>query len=101
MWSFVNDKGNKQWIWLGLDVATREIIEVHIGARSEHGARQLWDSLPGAYRQCAVAYTDFWDAYGSVFPKKRHKAVGKETGKTTTCKFTQSRPMAIAGLARP
>ena len=83
MWSFVNDKGNKQWIWLALDVATREIIGVYIGDRSEHGARQLWNSLPGVYRQCAVAYTDFWDAYGSVFPKKRHKAVGKETGKTS------------------
>jgi IS1 family transposase len=35
------------------------------------------------YRQCAVAYTDFWDAYGAVFPNKRHKAVGKETGKTS------------------
>jgi insertion element IS1 protein InsB len=30
-----------------------------------------------------VAYTDFWSAYGLVFPEKRHKAVGKETGKTS------------------
>lgn len=28
MWSFVNDKGNKQWIWLALDVTTREIVGV-------------------------------------------------------------------------
>ena len=35
------------------------------------------------YRQCAVAYTDFWDAYGCVLPQKRHHAVGKETGKTS------------------
>ena len=26
------------------------------------------------YRQCAVAYSDFWAAYGAVFPIKRHKA---------------------------
>ena len=83
MWSFVNDKGNKQWIWLALDVVTREIIGVHVGDRSEQGARQLWNSLPGVYRQCAIAYTDFWDVYGTVFPEKRHKAVGKETGKTS------------------
>ncbi|MGB5637225.1 MAG: IS1 family transposase [Waterburya sp.] len=83
MWSFVNDKGNKQWIWLALDVATREIVGVHVGDRSEEGARQLWASLPSVYRQCAVAYTDFWDAYGCIFPKKRHKSVGKETGKTS------------------
>ena len=60
MWLFVNDKGNKQWIWLALDVTTREIVDVHVGARSEQGARQLWNSLPSIYRQCAVAYTNFW-----------------------------------------
>ena len=31
---------------------------------------------------CAVAYTDFWRAYALVFPAQRHKAVGKESGKT-------------------
>ena len=30
-----------------------------------------------------MAYTDFWDAYALVFPQTRHKAVGKETGKTS------------------
>jgi IS1 family transposase len=34
------------------------------------------------YRQCAVCYTDFWEAYEQVLPTKRHRAVGKETGKT-------------------
>ena len=82
MWSFVGNKGNKQWIWLALDVETREIVGVHIGDRSEQGARKLWDSLPSVYRQCAVAYTDFWSAYALVFPAQRHKAVGKESGKT-------------------
>jgi IS1 family transposase len=83
MWSFVNDKGNKQWIWLALDVKTREIVGVYVGERSEQGVQQLWNSLPGVYRQCAVAYTDFWNAYGCVFPSKRHKVVGKETVKTS------------------
>lgn len=83
MWSFVSDQGNKQWIWLALDVDTREIIGVHVGDRSEEGARKLWVSLPSVYRQCAVAYTDFWSAYALVLPSKRHQAVGKETGKTS------------------
>lgn len=83
MWSFVNDKSNKQWIWLALDVITREIVGVYVGARSQQGARQLWNSLPVVYRQCAVAYTDFWDAYGCVFPTQRHLAVGKKTGQTS------------------
>ncbi|HEY9879298.1 MAG TPA: IS1 family transposase [Leptolyngbyaceae cyanobacterium] len=83
LWSFVDNKGNKQWVWLALDVDTREIVGVYIGNRDEAAARKLWYSLPAVYRQCAVAYTDFWAAYGTVFPSKRHQAVGKETGLTS------------------
>ena len=59
MWSFVGFKGNKQWIWLAIDVLTKEIVGVYIGKRDETGARVLWDSIPAIYRQCAVSYTDF------------------------------------------
>ena len=82
MWSFVPNKGNKQWIWLALDVGTKEIVGVYVGARDQTGAQGLWDSLPPVYRQCAVAYTDFWAAYAAILPAKRHRAVGKATGKT-------------------
>jgi IS1 family transposase len=83
LWSFVDNKGNKQWVWLALDADTREIVGVYVGARDEASARQLWASLPPVYRQCAIAYTDFWAAYAAVLPSKRHHAVGKETGKTS------------------
>ena len=83
MWSFVGNKQQKYWIWFALDVDTREIVGLYVGDRSEFGARQLWASLPPVYRQCAVADTDFWQAYGTVFPSKRHHAVGKETAKTS------------------
>lgn len=82
MWSFVGDKQNKQWIWLALDADTREIVGVFIGDRSRQSAKQLWQSLPAVYRQCAICYTDFWEAYEQVLPSKRHRAVGKETGNT-------------------
>ena len=83
MWSFVGNKDNKVWIWLAIDLDSKEIVGVYVGSRDKEGAQGLWDSLPAVYRQCAVAYTDFWRAYGNVFPAKRHKAVGKETGKTS------------------
>lgn len=82
MWSFVSNKGNKQWVWLSLDVETKEILGVQVGDRSQVSAKKLWLSLPPVYRQCAVSYTDFWEAYEQVIPSKRHQAVGKETGKT-------------------
>lgn len=82
MWSFVGNKGEKQWIWLAMDVDSREIVGLFVGNRDKAGAQGLWASLPPVYRQCAVAYTDFWEAYAAIFPTKRHHAVGKETGKT-------------------
>jgi insertion element IS1 protein InsB len=53
-----------------------------IGSRTKATARNLWASLPAVYRQCAICYTDFWDAYGAILPAKRHRAVGKESGQT-------------------
>lgn len=82
MWSYVGNKDMKKWIWLAIDADTREIVGAYIGDRSRRSAKKLWLSIPAVYRQCAVCYTDFWEAYSQVLPSKRHKAVGKETGKT-------------------
>jgi len=83
LWSFVDHKGNKQWVWLALDVQTREIIGAHVGSRGRKSARALWASLPKVYRQCAVLYTDDWEAYRGVLPSKRHQVVTKQSGKTS------------------
>jgi IS1 family transposase len=101
MWSFVGNKGNKQWIWLAIDVLTKEIVGVYIGLIDKDGAQGLWNSLPAVYRQCAVSYTDFWSAYGIVFPKKRHRAVGKDTGQTNYIeRFNNTMRQRISRLAR-
>jgi len=83
LWSFVDDKGSEQWIWLALDVETREIVGVHVGDRSAISARAIWDSMPPVYRQCAVIYTDYWSVYPAVLPQKRHRSVDKDSGLTS------------------
>jgi insertion element IS1 protein InsB len=50
--------------------------------RSRAGARTLWPSLPPSYRQCAICYSNFWEAYETVLPSKRHRAVGNDSGQT-------------------
>ena len=82
MWSFIGSKDDEIYIWLAIDRDTREIVGCFVGNRTRKSARQLWDSLPGVYRQCAVTYTDFWQAYKKVIPSTRHRPVGKETGLT-------------------
>ena len=83
LWSFVGKKGNKQWVWLAIEVDSREMVGVYVGDRTRESAQALWRSLPAVYRQCAVSYTDFWEAYERVIPANRHRPVGKETGKTS------------------
>lgn len=101
LWSFVDNKNNKQWVWLALDANTREIVGLYIGARDENAAKKLWESLPPIYRQCAVIYTDFWKAYEAVLPSKRHKATGKETGKTSYIeRFNNTLRQRISRLVR-
>ncbi|MEM6251325.1 MAG: IS1 family transposase [Cyanobacteria bacterium P01_D01_bin.156] len=50
LWSFVDDKGNEQWVWLALDVDTREIVGVYIGDRSGESAQAVWNR----YLPCIV-----------------------------------------------
>jgi IS1 family transposase len=86
LWSFVGNKRRQKWIWLAINRDTREIVGVAIGARTKATARKLWASLPAVYRQCAVCYSDFWEAYAAILPSKRHRAVGKESGQTNHIK---------------
>ena len=54
LWSFVDNKGNQQWVRLALDANTREMVGVYVGVRDEAAAQQLWASLPPVYRQGAI-----------------------------------------------
>ncbi|WP_431192620.1 IS1 family transposase [Stenomitos frigidus] len=101
LWSFVDGRGNKQWVWLALDVETREIVGCHIGERSAESALALWQSMPGVYRQCAMLYTDYCNAYQAVLPCQRHRAVGKATGLTSYIeRFNNTLRQRVSRLVR-
>jgi len=38
LWSFVDHKGNKQWVWLAMDRKQEKLL-VYIGERSQEGAK--------------------------------------------------------------
>ena len=58
MWSFVQKKANKQWIWIAMDVPTRQIIAFHVGDRSRASGKELWANIPVIYREQATFHTD-------------------------------------------
>ena len=82
MWSFVGRKANKQWVWIAIDVESRQVIAFYVGDRSRKSARKLWQRLPLVYRQQASFDTDDWEAYKGVIPEAQHRVCAKGTGHT-------------------
>jgi hypothetical protein len=54
MWSFVQKKAHKPWIWIAIDAQTRQIIALHVGDRSRDSAQELWSKIPLVYREQAI-----------------------------------------------
>jgi insertion element IS1 protein InsB len=77
MASFVQKKANKQWIWIAMDVMSRQVIAFHVGDRSRKSAKRLWAKIPHAYRQHAMFSTDQYVVYEGVIPAAQHRAISK------------------------
>ena len=82
LWSFVGKKANKQWVWLAFDPQTKQVLAFYVGDRSRKSARQLWQRIPGLYREEATFSTDDWEAYKGVIPADRHQVCAKGSGQT-------------------
>lgn len=81
LWSFVGSKDNPQWVWIAMEVSTRQIIAFHVGDKSQESAKKLWQNIPENYRNQATFYTDQNPAYEGVIPAEQHRAVNKQSGK--------------------
>ena len=73
MLSFVGNKQNKKWIWMAMDVLSRQIIAFHVRSRSRQSALAIWKLIPENYRNNATFYTDGWGAYEGVIVEKQHQ----------------------------
>jgi insertion element IS1 protein InsB len=82
MWSFVARKQNKQWVWIAIDVETRQVIAFYVGDRSRKSARKLWNRIPPVYRQQSNFDTDDREAYKGVIPESQHRVCAKGSGHT-------------------
>src|SRR6266446_75058 len=74
MWSFVQKKANKQWMWIAMDAKTRQIIAFHVGDRSGESGKALWAKMPLVYREQAKFYTDKYVIYKGGVPAAQHQA---------------------------
>lgn len=81
VWSFVQKRTNKRWLWIALCRRTRQVVAYFIGDRSENSCKALWNKIPKNYKNLR-SYSDFWGTYKKVFSKETHHSVGKESGQT-------------------
>ena len=101
MWSFVQKKANKQWIWIAMDAKTRQIIAFHVGDRSGESGKALWANIPLVYRAQATFHTDQYEVYKGVIPAEQHRAITKKARKTNHIeRFNNTLRQRVARLVR-
>jgi len=101
MASFVQNKENKQWIWLAMDAKTRQIIAFYVGDRSRKSFKKLWAMIPNVYRQHASFYTDQYVVYKGVIPAAQHYPIGKLARKTNHIeRFNNTLRQRVSRLVR-
>ena len=61
--------------------AKSQIVSYTLGDRSQQSARWLRESIPEDYARRATR-SDFWDAYGALFPARTHRFCAKHEGET-------------------
>jgi insertion element IS1 protein InsB len=81
VWSFVYCSANKRWLWTALCRRNLQIVAFVSGHHSARACAKLWAKIPASYKRCHT-FSDFWDAYGKVFPQATHRMVGKGVGET-------------------
>jgi len=82
MWSFVQQKQHKQWLWLALNLVNKQIVAFQVGSRSGVDAALFREKIPPIFRQQAGFFSDYWSAYRQAFAEKIHVGVGKVSGLT-------------------
>ena len=101
MWSFVQQKANKQWIWIAMDATTRQIIAFYVGDRSRESGKELWAKMPMVYREQATCHTDQYEVYKGVMPAEQHRTITKKTRKTNHIeRFNNTLRQRVSRLVR-
>ena len=77
MWSFVDFKKNKKWIWVVYCPALKQTLAVHFGGRTKRDLKAILDQLPPRVRDNCKFATDHFESYYQLIAKDQHRP-GKE-----------------------
>ena len=79
MWSFVDLKYNKKWIWVVYCPAIRQVLAVHIGGRSKRDCLAIIEQIPQRLRRHCQFATDHFESYYQLIPPTQHRPGKKYT----------------------
>jgi insertion element IS1 protein InsB len=79
LWTFVDNKKNKTWVWLARCRETSQFVGLAVGDRSGKTGEILWASIPENIRVKSHFYSDYWEAYTTFIPKEQHTQSKAET----------------------
>ena len=80
LWTFVDRKKRKVWVWLAVERTSRRIVAWVMGHHDAATARRWWQVLPRRYRRRCWYFTDEWKAYVGVLPRWQHRRSPKGSG---------------------
>ena len=79
MWSFVQNKGCKCWIWLAICKITKLILGFATGGRGQKTGKKMFDNVSKYTPDDTTYYTDWWEPYTKFIPPNQHYQGKDET----------------------
>ncbi len=74
LWSFVQSKAQRVWIWIALCRRTRQVVAYHLGGRTKEDFERFYRKIPIDYANC-LSTSDGFEVYKSL------KVCGHSMGK--------------------
>ena len=91
MWSYVGNKQNQQWLWMVIDVKSRQILAFHIGDRSKSSGEILMKKLPEELKKKPFFTQTISQFTSKSFQKNNIDQLEKDQGKQITLKDLTAR----------
>ena len=80
LWTFVQSKTQRVWLWIALCRRTTQVIAYHLGGRTRDDFTALYECVPPSYAGC-ISHSDGFHAYNSISPYY-HTRRKKKSGRT-------------------
>lgn len=81
-WHYIQNKGDKCWVWLCICKVTKLIFGFATGSRGAKTGKLLYNrllSIPGLITAITIFYTDWWEPYTKFLPPNQHRQGKDET----------------------